>query len=125
MSQNKMGGGREIMPMEKRFLPRVCPRPGGLCAIFSIPSQSVYLIQILINFDLDRHCQRNCQYGDGCTHCSLLLCHYCVETCPLHLNVSRGYWRIIQIWAHEKRRSCKTAKLVKLSVMLFASLAHK
>jgi hypothetical protein len=47
------------------------------------------------------------------------------EIRPLHLNVSRRFWCIIQTYAHEKCRSRKTAKLVKRPVMASASLACK
>jgi transposase-like protein len=47
------------------------------------------------------------------------------EIRPLHLNVSQRFWCIIQNYAHEKCRSCKTARLVKRPAMAFASLAGK
>ena len=35
------------------------------------------------------------------------------------------FWCMIQTYAHEKCRNCKTARLVKRPVMAFASLACK
>src|ERR1039457_4428693 len=45
---------------------------------------------------VDGHCQRNCQYSGTRTHNSPLSCHHPAETRPLHLNVSRRFWCMIQ-----------------------------
>src|ERR1019366_9356767 len=52
---------------------------------------------------MDGHCQWNCQHGGGLKHNPPLSGQNSVETRPLHPNVSRQNWCMIQTHAHENK----------------------
>src|ERR1035441_8937531 len=52
---------------------------------------------------MDGHCQRNCQFCGEWKHNSPLSGQYPAETRPLHFNVSRRFWCMMQTHAHENK----------------------